>query len=282
MTRSRISQVALLALAGLLAVLALSTAARAGETPCWVKVINDWAKDRVIATTYPIACYTEAIKKAPTDLKSYGTFEDDVLRARAAAIKAQSPSPSPSPTPSPSPSPSPSPAPSPAPTPAPTPTPVEPPPTGAPPPSESIPTDTAPLPIEPLPGDSLPTDTAPLPTDTAPTETDAAAPLGGGGDDEGGTPSEPAPAPSAAGPLDGFFTGSTPDDTRSVPVALIVLCAVAGALAFGGASVLGWRAYQARRLDIRPIPGPVGGDPPLDAPTELLRDGLRRTRPPTG
>lgn len=80
-----------LLLATLAATAALITPTHAGAAAsadnCWVRVINDWAKDRQIAANYRIHCYTDAITKAPDDLRAYGTFVDDTRKARRHAIQ---------------------------------------------------------------------------------------------------------------------------------------------------------------------------------------------------
>lgn len=63
------------------------TASEPPKDACWTRVVNDWAKDRRVAATYRIRCYTEAIEKAPTDLLTHGTFRQDVLKARKTAIR---------------------------------------------------------------------------------------------------------------------------------------------------------------------------------------------------
>jgi hypothetical protein len=57
----------------ILAVAALAPFApsTAGAVPCRDRIYNDWYHDGKIATTYPIACYRDAIKKVPTDARQY-------------------------------------------------------------------------------------------------------------------------------------------------------------------------------------------------------------------
>ncbi|MEZ5098586.1 MAG: hypothetical protein R3C15_02005 [Thermoleophilia bacterium] len=79
-----------LLLAALAATGALTAPAH-GSTPasdeCWARVINDWAKDRKIAASYRIRCYTDAIANAPDDVRSYSTFVNDTRKARRRAIQ---------------------------------------------------------------------------------------------------------------------------------------------------------------------------------------------------
>jgi hypothetical protein len=54
--------------------------------PCYRQLINDWYDGR-IDKSYPIACYREAIKKLPPDVKTYSSAQEDFERALAAAIR---------------------------------------------------------------------------------------------------------------------------------------------------------------------------------------------------
>jgi hypothetical protein len=54
--------------------------------PCWRQLINDWYDGR-IDKSYPIACYREAIKKLPPDVKTYSSAQEDFERALQAAIR---------------------------------------------------------------------------------------------------------------------------------------------------------------------------------------------------
>jgi len=73
-------------LAGLLAAAALPGAASAA-TPCRNKVINDWYPDGKIASTYPIACYRDALKHIPPDAAIYSSLSDDIRSAMRAALR---------------------------------------------------------------------------------------------------------------------------------------------------------------------------------------------------
>jgi len=75
-------------LAGLLAVALPGTASAA--SPCRNKVFNDWYQDGKIASSYPIACYRDALKHIPVDAGIYSSLSDDIRAAmRAAARRAE-------------------------------------------------------------------------------------------------------------------------------------------------------------------------------------------------
>lgn len=76
---------ALLATA-LLSVTLLAAAARpaAAATPCWKTLLNDWYDGR-IDQTYPSHCYTQAIAHLPSDVQTYSSAREDILRALQSA-----------------------------------------------------------------------------------------------------------------------------------------------------------------------------------------------------
>lgn len=76
----------LLLLATLLAVVLPGHASAAG-TPCRNKIFNDWYPDGKIATTYPIACYRDALRHMPADAAIYSSLGDDVRAAMRAAMR---------------------------------------------------------------------------------------------------------------------------------------------------------------------------------------------------
>jgi hypothetical protein len=76
----------LLLLIALLVVVLPGTANAAG-TPCRNKVVNDWYRDGKIASTYPIACYRDALKHIPSDADIYSSLRDDVRAAMRAATR---------------------------------------------------------------------------------------------------------------------------------------------------------------------------------------------------
>jgi hypothetical protein len=76
----------LLLLATLLAV-ALPAPACAAASPCRKKIFNDWYPDGKIASTYPVACYQDALKHIGTDAKIYSSLGDDIRAAMRAAMR---------------------------------------------------------------------------------------------------------------------------------------------------------------------------------------------------
>lgn len=72
--------VALAALAGLLAVLALAGPAAAAKS-CGRQVIDDWYADGRVDGTYELHCYDDAIDALPRDVRDYSAAEDDITRA---------------------------------------------------------------------------------------------------------------------------------------------------------------------------------------------------------
>ncbi|CAN5277711.1 hypothetical protein BH18ACT14_BH18ACT14_07190 [soil metagenome] len=52
-------------------------------------MLNDWYDDGVVATTYPIHCYREAIADLPEDVQSYSSAEEDISAAMLKAIAAK-------------------------------------------------------------------------------------------------------------------------------------------------------------------------------------------------
>ena len=72
--------VALAALAGLLAVLALAGPAAAAQS-CGRQVIDDWYDDGRVDGTYELHCYDDAIEALPRDVRDYSSAKDDITRA---------------------------------------------------------------------------------------------------------------------------------------------------------------------------------------------------------
>jgi hypothetical protein len=70
----------------LLAVALLAAAARpaAAATPCWKALLNDWYDGR-IDQTYASHCYTQAIHHLPSDVQTYSSAREDILRALQSA-----------------------------------------------------------------------------------------------------------------------------------------------------------------------------------------------------
>jgi hypothetical protein len=92
--------VALAALAGLLAVLALAGPAAAAKS-CGRQVIDDWYDDGRVDGTYELHCYDDAIEALPRDVRDYSSAKDDITRAMQTRMRGE---PSPPATADPSPS----------------------------------------------------------------------------------------------------------------------------------------------------------------------------------
>jgi hypothetical protein len=58
------------------------------KTPCWKALLNDWYDGR-IDNTYPVHCYREALRHLPSDVQTYSSAHDDILRALQSAIAKQ-------------------------------------------------------------------------------------------------------------------------------------------------------------------------------------------------
>lgn len=69
----------------LAAVAAFAPAANA-SVPCRNRIFNDWDKDGKIASTYPISCYRDALRRIPGGDSVYTSLEDDIRAALQAAI----------------------------------------------------------------------------------------------------------------------------------------------------------------------------------------------------
>jgi len=54
--------------------------------PCRDRIYNDWYKDGKIATTYPIACYRDALAHVRSDALAYSSLGDDIRAAMQGAI----------------------------------------------------------------------------------------------------------------------------------------------------------------------------------------------------
>jgi hypothetical protein len=67
---------------------ALRPATAQASTPCWKALLNDWYDGR-IDNTYAVHCYREALKHLPSDVQTYSSAHDDILRALQSAIAKQ-------------------------------------------------------------------------------------------------------------------------------------------------------------------------------------------------
>lgn len=75
-----------LLLAGIACALLAALAAPASAAPpCWKVLLNDWLDGR-IDRIYPVSCYRDAINHLPTDIETYSSARDDILRALQARI----------------------------------------------------------------------------------------------------------------------------------------------------------------------------------------------------
>jgi hypothetical protein len=79
--------VTLIALLAGLAVVLTAPSTAAGAAPCWKRVINQWLDNKPIATTYPAACYQQALKHVPEDLRDYSDLPDAINAALQASLR---------------------------------------------------------------------------------------------------------------------------------------------------------------------------------------------------
>ncbi len=76
-----------LLLVSLLAAFAVAVPAQAhAASPCRDRIFNDWYADGKIASTYPHACYVDALRHIPTDADEYSSLREDITAAMRAAI----------------------------------------------------------------------------------------------------------------------------------------------------------------------------------------------------
>jgi hypothetical protein len=54
--------------------------------PCRDRIYNDWYADGKIATTYPIACYKDALSHIRADAATYSSLADDIRSAMQGAL----------------------------------------------------------------------------------------------------------------------------------------------------------------------------------------------------
>ncbi len=81
-----LSVLALVAASLVLPATVLSATADA-KAPCRDRIYNDWYQNGKIASTYPLACYRDAIAHVPNDAKIYSSLQSDIRRALQAAIE---------------------------------------------------------------------------------------------------------------------------------------------------------------------------------------------------
>ena len=75
-----------LLLLSLLVVFAVPAQAHAAA-PCRNKIFNDWYADGKIASTYPHACYVDALHHIPSDADQYSNLREDITAAMRAGIQ---------------------------------------------------------------------------------------------------------------------------------------------------------------------------------------------------
>jgi hypothetical protein len=65
--------------------LGFASPARGVSTPCWSRLVQDWADGRIEAS-YPVGCYRQALARLPEDLRVYSTAGEDIRAALARKI----------------------------------------------------------------------------------------------------------------------------------------------------------------------------------------------------
>ena len=74
-----------LLLLSLLVVFAVPAQAHAAA-PCRDRIFNDWYADGKIASTYPHACYVDALHHIPLDADEYSSLRQDITSAMRAGV----------------------------------------------------------------------------------------------------------------------------------------------------------------------------------------------------
>jgi hypothetical protein len=86
--RPAATTLALLALvAGLAAAAAMPSSAAASGKPCWEQVIDDWLDNGTIDGHYKAACYQQALKHVPEDLRDYSNITDAISAALSGSLR---------------------------------------------------------------------------------------------------------------------------------------------------------------------------------------------------
>jgi hypothetical protein len=75
-----------LALVLVFAAAAAFTPGAEAKVPCRNLIYNDWDQDGQIASTYPLACYRDALRHIPSGDSVYTSLEDDIRAAFQAAV----------------------------------------------------------------------------------------------------------------------------------------------------------------------------------------------------
>ena len=68
------------------ALVAAPTSSAAPSKPCWQRVLADWTNGSV-QSSYAAACYANALKRLPTDVRLYSDADQEIRRAMLAAIR---------------------------------------------------------------------------------------------------------------------------------------------------------------------------------------------------
>jgi hypothetical protein len=77
----------LVLVAGLAAAAAKPSSAAAAGKPCWERVIDDWLDNGTIDKQYKAACYQQALKHVPEDLRDYSNITDAISAALSASLR---------------------------------------------------------------------------------------------------------------------------------------------------------------------------------------------------
>jgi len=86
--RPAATTLALLALAaGLAVALVTPSSASAAGKPCWERVIDDWLDNGTIDAQYKPACYEQALKHVPEDLRDYSNITDAIQAALNGSLR---------------------------------------------------------------------------------------------------------------------------------------------------------------------------------------------------
>ena len=73
-------------LAALVAAFAVPSTAGAA-VPCRNRIYNEWYKSGKVATSFPLACYRDALRHVPLDAQVYSSLTDDIHAALLAAVR---------------------------------------------------------------------------------------------------------------------------------------------------------------------------------------------------
>src|SRR3954453_7259415 len=77
----------LFALLALMSLAVVPPAPAGAAVPCRNKIFNDWYADGKIASTYPRACYADALRHIPVDAQVYSSLADDIRAAMRAVVR---------------------------------------------------------------------------------------------------------------------------------------------------------------------------------------------------